>query len=130
MSASPFEILQRQAETTVRSQVQKETARAARELSLVAQVQQMTGKARRAASDAFDAAGKTRRPPRQAGKLQQERPAGPVVYADGYRRRSPVQPYRRPRDGRLRRRAVRWAAAALLAVLLVLTMWRGGLLHF
>lgn len=132
MAASPFDILQRQAESTVRSQIQQQKSRVRRELSLVTQVRQMYTGADRAMSRALDSVWKGGDAPRQAGELMEEEPADtrPVICADGYRRRSPVQRYRRPQDGRWRRRVIRWVVVAVLAVLLALTVWKGNLLHF
>lgn len=129
MTASPFEILQRQAESRVRSQVQKEKAQVRRELSLVGQIRQMYGLADRTVSGEVEAVRPRRRPERKAGKCKKAGPTGPVVCADGYQRRSPVQPYRCPEDKSLGRRAVPWlvAAAVVLAALLAWMIWKSNL---
>lgn len=56
---------------------------------------------------------------------------GGAVCADGYVRRSPVQPYRVPPEyGRRRRRLALLAALAAVAlVLIVVGLWRQGLLR-
>ena len=65
-----------------------------------------------------------RTPPEAEFRTEQE----PVVCADGYVRRSPVQPYRRGDTRGRRRRIVVWVLAAVLIVLLAAALWRGGLL--
>lgn len=131
MASSPFDILQHQAESAVRSQINQQKSRVRKELSLVTQVRQMYTGADRAMSRALDSVWKGGHEPQQAGELREEDPADtkPVICADGYRRRSPVQRYRRPQDGHLRRKVIRWVVVAVLAVLLVLTIWKGNLLH-
>ncbi|MCI8438607.1 MAG: hypothetical protein HFF73_03680 [Oscillospiraceae bacterium] len=55
-----------------------------------------------------------------------------VRCADGYVRRSPVQPYYTP-PGYRRRRLIRWGAAALAALIAALAAWglyQSGLLRF
>lgn len=133
MAASPFEILQRQAQHQVRSQLQKETARVRRELSLVGQVRQMYTGAGRALDQAAGALRPRRRPGRRAGALEEaDTPAQPPVYADGYQRRSPVQPYRCPAEYRRARRVrlALGAAALVLGAALAWMAWQTGLLPF
>ena len=95
MGLLQWDFLKRQAENTVRRQVNRETAELRRDLSLVRQAARMSRRAGEAAAAA------ARRPRRStaAGELEPETPpeeCGPVVCADGYVRRSPVQPYRTP----------------------------------
>ena len=64
-------------------------------------------------------------PPEAESRTEQE----PVVCADGYVRRSPVQPYRRGDTRGRRRRIVLWVLTVILIVLLAAAIWRGGLLR-
>ena len=137
MAVSPLDLLQRQAENAVRREVGRQSARVRRELSLVDQVRRMSGRAERAVQDAGRSLAEAARRPQEAPELEELDPPGEgsraqpgaVVCADGYVRRSPVQPYRKPKDRRWARRLIAVALLAVLALLLSMALWKSGLVR-
>ena len=136
MAVSPLELLQRQAESAVRREVSRQTAQVRRQLSLVDQVRQMSRRAEqtldgaaRSAAARLTGADEAQRPAGDLAPDDAPEQKGPVVCADGYVRRSPVQRYRRPKNRRWLRRAVGVALLAVLAVLLAMALWRSGLIR-
>lgn len=127
MGISQLERLANQVKNAGIREVRRETNQFRR--SLVGQARQLCGRAGQAldpdqGGPAVSAGPPCRTPPGAEFRTEQE----PVVCADGYVRRSPVQPYRRG-DMRGRRRIVLWVLAVILIVLLAAAIWRGGLLR-
>ena len=99
MAVSPLELLQRQAESAVRREVSRQTAQVRRQLSLVDQVRQMSRRAEqtldgaaRSAAARLTGADEAQRPAGDLAPDDAPEQEGPVVCADGYVRRTPVQP--------------------------------------
>ena len=104
------QLLEQQTETPAQPQPEPGAARA--QGSLLQQVRALLGQS--AAAD--------------AGRRAAEAPAERVVCADGYVRRSPVQPYYTPEDfGRRRtRRIILYAVGVVFVVLVVTALVRSG----
>ena len=130
MALEPLELLRRQAESAARKQIRQETADVRRELSLVRRAQQMSRRAGQALEQA--AAARPAQPGAADGLEPAELPEQPPVCADGYVRRTPVQPYRTPVGycRRQRRRLAMLLVTAALVVLLAAAVFRSGLLRF
>lgn len=128
MGISQLERLANQVKNAGIREVRRETNQFRR--SLVGQARQLCGRAGQAldpdqGGPAVSAGPPCRTPPEAEFRTEQE----PVVCADGYVRRSPVQPYRRGDMRGRRRRIVLWVLAVTLIVLLAAAIWRGGLLR-
>lgn len=127
MGISQLERLANQVKNAGLREVRRETNQFRR--SLVGQARQIYSRAGQAldpdqGGPAVPAGPPRRTPPEAEFRTEQE----PVVCADGYVRRSPVQPYRRGDMRGRRRRIVLWVLAVILIVLLAAALWRGGLL--
>lgn len=130
MAVSPLDLLRRQAESAVRREVSRQTSQVRSELSLVRQVNRMSRRAGQKIEDTAQAMAEEARRPRKAGELAPEQaPQSTVVCADGYRRRSPVQPYRCPKVRRWKSLLLRWGLLFALGLALGLLFWRSGLLR-
>lgn len=126
MGISQLERLANQVKNAGTREVRKETNQLRR--SLVGQARQMYSRAGQILDPdqggPVDAGAPHRTPPEADIRAEQEM----VVCADGYVRRSPVQPYRQGDMRGRRRRIVLWVLTAALIVLLAAALWRGGLL--
>ena len=130
MAVSPLDLLRRQAESAVRREVSRQTSQVRSELSLVRQVNRMSRRAGQKIEDTAQAMAEEARRPREAGELAPEQtPQSTVVCADGYRRRSTVQPYRCPKVRRWKSLLLRWGLLFALGLALGLLFWRSGLLR-
>ena len=130
MAVSPLDLLRRQAESAVRREVSRQTSQVRSELSLVRQVNRMSRRAGQKIEDTAQAMAEEARRPREAGELAPEQtPQSTVVCAGGYRRRSPVQPYRCPKVRRWKILLLRWGLLFALGLALGLLFWRSGLLR-
>lgn len=124
MGISPLERLTRQVQSAGEREVRKETARLRR--SLVGEARQMYTRAGQALDP--DQGGPASAGPSRRTETDVRTDQEPTVCADGYVRRSPVQPYRQGDTRGRRRKIVLWVLTAVLIVLLAAALWRGGLL--
>ena len=136
MGLMQMDLLRRQAEQAARQAVRRETAPIRRELSLTRQASRMAGLGEELLSQGTERA--VRWWAGQEDGLWEDgldplcQPSEPAVCADGYVRRTPIQPYRTP-VGYHRRRLRRKLRVAVLAVLLavvIAAIVRSGLLRF
>ena len=121
MGITQFDIIRQQAEAAAKNAVSRASASLRRDTSLVNQASRLTGKAIREGEAAVKrAAGRDRR--RTAGEplatAAADRPR-PRQAADGYVRRSPVQPVHQAADYRFRQALRAVQVIALIAVVCV-----------
>lgn len=136
MGLMQMDLLRRQAEQAARQAVQRETASIRRELSLTRQASRMAGLGEDLLSQGAEQAVRwwTGREDGlwEDGLDPLGQPSEPVVCADGYVRRTPVQPYRTPVGYHRRRlrRKIRMAVLAVLLAAVIAAIVRSGLLRF
>ena len=116
MGTTQLDMIRRQAEAAVRSKASGAAARLRREASLVNQASRLTGKALRDGEEALRSRrGRARRSARAAvGATVATAPPPVRPAADGYVRRSPVQPVHEAADYR-RRLVLRGVLVVVLA---------------
>lgn len=131
MGLTQLDIIRKQIESAAKNRAAGEAAKLRRKTSLIGEISRLTGRANRALDDAVQQ-GAQWRAGRRPDILEDDDGTGaggslPYICADGYVRRSPVQPLYTPPD--YRRRIIRRAAgiAALAAAALVM-VWL--LVHF
>ena len=133
MGLTQLDIIRKQIESAAKNRAAGEAAKLRRKTSLIGEISRLTGRANRALDDAVQQGAQWRAGRRpdiledDDGTDAGDSPAQPHICADGYVRRSPVQPLYTPPD--YRRRIIRRAAgiAALAAAALVI-VWL--LVHF
>lgn len=124
MGLNQLDVIRKQIESTVKNRVAGETAKLRRGTSLIGEISRLTGKANRTMEDAAQQITRGYGLHWPETLEQDDRPAGgtpadrPTVCADGYVRRSPVQPLYTPPDytRRLLRRAAKIAALVVIAL--------------
>ena len=131
MGLTQLDIIRKQIESAAKNRAAGEAAKLRRKTSLIGEISRLTGRANRALDDVVQQ-GAQWRAGRRPDILEDDDGTGaggslPHICADGYVRRSPVQPLYTPPD--YRRRIIRRAAgiAALAAAALVI-VWL--LVHF
>ena len=126
MAVTQFDIIRRQAESAAKNAASRAAAGLRRETSLVNRASQLTGRAVRAGEAAVKRK-RARRPAPAGQTVAADRPR-PRQAADGYVRRSPVQPIHEAADYRARRirRAVGTAALVVLLCAAVVMLNRLG----
>lgn len=93
MATTQLDIIRQQAEAAARNAVSRATGELRRDTSLVSQASRMTGKAFQAGEEALRGQmGRTRHHRAAPGETVAAPPPPPRPAADGYVRRSPVQP--------------------------------------
>lgn len=93
MATTQLDIIRQQAEAAARNAVSRATGELRRDTSLVSQASRMTGKAFQAGEEALRGQmGRARRHRAAPGETVAAPPPPPRPAADGYVRRSPVQP--------------------------------------
>lgn len=135
MGLTQLDIIRKQIESAAKNRVAGEAAKIRRKTSLIGEISRLTGQANRAIDNAGEQAVRWRKG-RRPEVLEDEdadrdkpddAPQEPTVCADGYVRRSPVQPLYTPPD--YRRRLIRRAVGIAVLVLLALgILWL--LLHY
>ena len=125
MGLNQLDVIRKQIESTVKNRVAGETAKIRKRTSLIGEISRLTGKANQTIDDAAQEF--TQRYSARRAEIQEEdgvwlddddADTEPVVCADGYVRRSPVQPLRTPSDyyRRLLLRAMRIVVVVLFAL--------------
>ena len=136
MGLMQMDLLRRQVKGAVRQAIQRETAPIRRELSLTRQASRMAGLGEDLISQGTEQAVRWWSGREESlwedGLEPLAQPEEPVVCADGYVRRTPVQPYRTPVGYRRRRRCRGLQAIALVLILaaVAVAIVRSGLLSF
>ncbi len=136
MGLLQMDLLRRQAEGAVRQTIQRKTAPIRQELSLTRQASRMAGLGEELLSQGAEQAVRWWSSREESwwedGLDPLVQPEKPVVCADGYVRRTPVQPYRTPTGFRRdrRRRMFRAAVLVLLLAAGIAAIVRSGLLRF
>ncbi|HJH62249.1 MAG TPA: hypothetical protein IAC84_03130 [Firmicutes bacterium] len=136
MGLTQTDLLRRQAEGMIRQAIRRKVAPIRRELSLTRQASRMAGLGEELITQGTQQA--VRWWAGREGELWEDgleplaQPREPVICADGYVRRTPVQPYRTPRGyrRRRRRRQLRAAALTLAFAAVIMAIIRSGLLRF
>lgn len=126
MGLNQLDVIRKQIESAVKNRVAGETAKVRRGTSLIGEISRLTGKTNRMMEDTAQRIGR-QYAARQPETLEEDDmqddsglPAQPTVCADGYVRRSPVQPLYTPPD--YFRRLVRRAAGIAVLVLFALAV--------
>lgn len=127
MGLNQLDLIRKQIESTVKNRVAGETAKIRKKTSLIGEISRLTGKANQTVDDAAQEIAR-QYAARRTGIQEEDgvwlddddADIEPVICADGYVRRSPVQPLRTPSD--YYRRLLRRAMGVVAMVLLVLAV--------
>lgn len=123
MATTQLDIIRQQAEAAARNAVSRATGELRRDTSLVSQASRMTGKAFQAGEEALRSQmGRSRRYGAVPGETVATPPPPPCPAADGYVRRSPVQPVHEAVNYR-RGLILRGVGAAVAVVAVCTAVW-------